>query len=199
MIEAPAAGLKILLWRSVICLLLLAVASCGETGGSQSSGQQAASAVPGQTPLQATPPEAATIEQINHYRAMLQIPASQFDPQLSAAADHHARYLVENHIAAVDGELANGALIENARAQEAHRESPDKPFYTADGARLADVAVVVGARSIPEPSKAAGYIDQLMTKPFDELSILNPRSCSSVSAATATRRPAGSWWWVTPR
>ena len=117
----------------------------------------------------------AAVARINYYRAMLKLPPAQLDPKITAAAESHARYLVENHINEADGELKNGALLENAPDKASHREDSVQPFYTKDGARLAPTTVVVEVSRIPEPSQVDGYIDQMMTKPFDALVMLNPQ------------------------
>jgi len=117
----------------------------------------------------------AAIERINHYRASLKVPSARLDPALSAAAQAHARYLVENHIDATDAELDNGKLIEKFRQDEPHHEAAGRPFYSPEAAKLASRSIVIDATHIPEPSQVDGYIDQVMTKPFDMLVMLNPQ------------------------
>ena len=150
-----------LLLRASCAWLAMLMASSPEAIAQRQAGPEAA--------------QAAAIERINHYRELLKLPHAQLDPALSAAAQSHARYLVENHIDATDAELANGKLIENLRQDQPHHEASDKPFYTHEAARLASRSIVVGASRIPEPSKVDAYIDEVMTKPFDALVMLNPQ------------------------
>ena len=44
----------------------------------------------------------------NYYRASAGVPPIVADPELNLAAEHHAKYLVENHIEAGDGTVKDG-------------------------------------------------------------------------------------------
>jgi len=174
--------------RSLVGALFLALAVSGSSNAAEQT----------QAALQ-QPAAQAAIERINHYRAMLKLPPARLDPDLSAAAESHARYLLENHVDAIDGELADGAVIEKIRQDEPHHEASNKPFYTAEAAHLAARSIVVGATRVPQPAQVESYIDQLMTKPFDVLVMLNPQIvlygagsyCNSAGCRIVMLRQAG--------
>ena len=96
-------------------------------------------------------------------RAGAFLPAVVEDPDLSAGALGHARYLVANDTS--HPEIDPGGNV--------HDEDPSKPLYTPEGQAAAGKSNVV--RSEDPAMDSARAFDAWMTGPFHALGILDPR------------------------
>jgi pSer/pThr/pTyr-binding forkhead associated (FHA) protein len=108
------------------------------------------------------------LKMLNAYRAMSGLAPVHEAPDLSAGGLAHARYLVKN-----SGPMARA----NKMGAELHREDPDKPWYSTEGARAAqsgDIEQWWGSR--PNAQAPPGWaIDDWMASTWHRLWILNPR------------------------
>src|SRR5579871_3102049 len=99
-------------------------------------------------------PYPAVLARWNYYRASVGIPPIVVEPELNQAALHHAKYLVNNHIAAGDGTISNGRLVETGWNLSAHSESEGNQWYTEDGAKWADYTNVFRGTAVPTDGAA---------------------------------------------
>src|SRR5205085_956616 len=83
------------------------------------------------------PSHARWPERINYYRAQAGLSAVHENPQFSTADLKHARYMVKN--------VASAATY----ADIAHREDPNRPAYTPDGAAAAALSDVMPPGAFP--------------------------------------------------
>ncbi len=109
-----------------------------------------------------TPP---WLERVNYWRNLADLSSVSGAPELSAAAEKHARYLVKH---ALKGEL------EQLAAGGAHTEDPEDPWYTPSGLAAAQNGdVTPPCKGCPLLS-AAQRIDDFVAVPFHRLPILDP-------------------------
>jgi uncharacterized protein YkwD len=108
-------------------------------------------------------PQPDWLRRINYYRAMAKLAPAGEDPALSAGDLKHTRYLAENY---ADVIKTGGNL-----GASGHVESPDKQFYTPEGAAAGQTSNVAWGCG---PFSAAGEIDRWVEGPFHRLAILNP-------------------------
>jgi hypothetical protein len=108
----------------------------------------------------------------NYYRAAAGVPPIVADPELNVAAQHHAKYLVENHIDAADSIVADGKMRENGYNASAHAESEGNPYYTADGEKWAPYATII--RSDQRLLDGAPLVDAQVAR-VDSLAVVDPQ------------------------
>src|SRR5579871_704851 len=85
----------------------------------------------------------------NYYRAAAGVLPIVDEPDLNAAALHHAKYLVRNHIEWGDAIIRDGRMLETGWNPSAHYESVGNPWYTADGADWAGATTIIRGSAIP--------------------------------------------------
>lgn len=136
-------------------------------------------------PSQASPPAVASIDasvpenfrsaydRWNYYRQAAGLPPINVDPNLNLAAEHHAKYLVKNHIPGGDAIVEGGRLRQVTAAQTIHEETRGNSWYTEDGAKVGAIASVLRAKTIP-PDGAA-IIDDRMRTGLNAMTWLDPQ------------------------
>lgn len=112
---------------------------------------------------EAVGPQPDWLRRINHYRTMAKLSPAREDRSLSAGDLKHTRYLAENY---ADVIKTGGNL-----GVSGHEESPDKQYYTPEGAAAAQTSNVAWGCG---PFSPAGEIDRWLEGPFHRLAILNP-------------------------
>jgi len=117
-------------------------------------------------------PYPSVLARWNYYRASVGVAPIVADPELNEAALHHAKYLVNNHIAAGDGTITNGRFIETGWNLSAHSESVGNQWYTEDGAKWADYANVIRGTTIP--TDGAELVDEQAAR-LDSLTVIDPQ------------------------
>ncbi|HSJ56018.1 MAG TPA: CAP domain-containing protein [Anaerolineae bacterium] len=99
------------------------------------------------------PPADGWLQYLNQYRAMSGLPPLAENPEWSAGAALHARYIVKNDVVT-------------------HIEDPANAWYTPAGAAAGEASNVMGSTNVDAPD---GYaIDTWMQAPFHAVGILDP-------------------------
>src|ERR1022692_647150 len=132
-------SIRICFAMSVAVALVCFVGGCSSQTAATPSSSSETSSTP-TAPLQE--PFSSVLARWNYYRASAGVPPIVAEPELNLAAQHHAKYLVENHVDAGDGTVKDGRLLETGWNASAHAESVGNPWYTEDGAKWADYANV---------------------------------------------------------
>jgi hypothetical protein len=151
--------------------LLWLVAGCAS--------QMPTATAPAASATAAAPPTAALEEPFrsvltrwNYYREAAGLAPIPDDPELNLAAQHHAKYLVENQIKAADAVVDNGRMVENAYNASAHLESEGNPYYTVDGDKWGRSSTII--RSDKMLSSGAPLVDDQASR-VDSLAVVDPQ------------------------
>src|SRR5579872_4184058 len=163
-------SIKILLAVSGAATLGCLMAGCSSQRAATPSTASVTTSAPNSAPLQE--PFGSVLVRWNYYRASVGVPPIVADPELNVAAEHHAKYLVENHIEAGDGRIQDGRLIESGWNASAHAESIGNQWYTEDGAKWADYSNVFRGSGIP--SDGTALVDEQAAR-IASLSVIDPQ------------------------
>jgi uncharacterized protein YkwD len=137
-----------------------ALSSSGSSSGSLSSSRNASDAG-----ASAAKP---WLQDINFFRSLAKLQPVSDNPALSQGDFEHARYLVKNFADLIRRDAALGLSM--------HTESPDRPWYTAQGLKAAQNSDVEQWYD-PDPGarrRKINPIDDWIKGPFHRLSILDP-------------------------
>ena len=151
------------------CATALAIVVAGCASQPPATSATSASAAPA-APL--NEPFSSALARWNYYRTGAGVPPIVDDPELNLAAQHHAKYLVENHILAADAIIENGRMIESAYNPSAHSESEGSPYYTVDGDKWASFSTII--RSDKILSSGAPLVDNQAAR-VDSLAVVDPQ------------------------
>jgi hypothetical protein len=147
---------------------LLVLAGCSSQTPATTASSTAASSA--SAPL--AEPFRSALDRWNYYREAAGLAPVPDDPELNLAAQHHAKYLVENHINAADAVIENGRMIESGYNASAHSESEGNPYYTADGEKWGPYSTII--RSDKMLANAAPLVDEQAAR-VDSLAIVDPQ------------------------
>jgi hypothetical protein len=162
--------MRIFAVASAMALISL-VAGCSTPSSLQTAPSVAASSATPSEPLQQ--PFPSVLARWNYYREAAGVPPITAEPALNEAAEHHAKYLMKNHLDADDGFVTEGRLSMTAFNPSAHGESPGNPWYTQDGARWAEYASVFRGTRIP--NDASSLVDVQAARVAGIAAILDPQ------------------------
>jgi len=151
-------------------VLVCLAAGCSSRNSSAAPASSSGTSAPSSAPL--AEPFSSALVRWNYYREAAGVAPIAADPELNLAAQHHAKYLVENHIAVADAILENGRMLESGYNASAHSESEGNPYYTSDGDKWAPYSTIIRADKML--SNGAPLVDDQAAR-VDSLAIVDPQ------------------------